>query len=91
MKGINLSVITDHLGALLVLAIAGLSAGALKTYLGQQMDAEAIRQMKIDHEQGAQDRYTGAMARDRNEHIDARMAEVFDRIARMEGRHDGHD
>ena len=90
MKGINLSVITDHLGAILVVAISALSAGALNTYLGQQMNASAIKLMKVDHEEGAQDRYTGEMARNQNEKVDARLNEAFDRIARMEGRHDGH-
>ncbi len=89
-KGINLSVITDHLGAILVVAISALSAGALKTYLGQQMNAEAVRQMKLDHEEGAQDRYTGDMARSRNDKVDDRLTEAFERIARMEGRHAGH-
>ncbi len=90
MKGINLSVITDHLGAILVIAISALSAGALKTYLGQQMDEEAIKQIQKDHDAGSLDRYTGEMARNRNKHVDARLNEAFDRIARMEGRHDGH-
>lgn len=91
MKGINLSVITDHLGALLVIAISALAAGALKTYLGQQMDAEAIKMIKKDHEEGLKDRYTGERARERNKLVDERFSETFERIAQMEGRHAGHD
>lgn len=87
---VTTKLLADNLGTLTVMAIAALSAGALKTYSTSNANATEIHTMRKDHEKASQNRYTSLDASARETDVNMQLRDLNSRLSELEGRHIGH-